>query len=136
MGAFEHKLRPVNAESWQAWTLGERESLPIALDAPEGLDEAVMQAVARCKPGDVLAVQYSHAGRRSHTLWQFAIRRSSKVGIWRDATDGGRRVFVGRLEPKLVCQTALAAPLQPVLRFDALRDDPVGVDRSLVEVRP
>lgn len=134
-GAFTAKLRPLQAECWQAWSLGERDSLPIALDAPDGLDEAVMQAVAHCQPGGTLAVQYAHAGRRSHALWLFAVKRSSKVGMWRESTNGGRKVFVGRLEPKLICQSALAAPFAPVEAFDAFRDDPVGRDLTLVEAR-
>jgi hypothetical protein len=121
-------------ETWSAWRLGERESYPLELGHPETLDEAVMHAMGQVVfPGTILAVQHSHAGTRKHTLWQFQIKQSTKHGTWRDSTNGGRKVFVGRLEPKLISQIALAEPFAPVLPFDAFRDDPVGVDRQMVE---
>ena len=125
------------AESWTAWRLGERESDLIALNAPETLDDAVCQAMTAMswQSGDTLAVQYRHECLGKITLWQFTVRRSTKHGTWRDATDGGRRVFVGRMEPKLTLQIELAAEFAPVLRFDALRDCPVGCDLTLVEAR-
>lgn len=131
---FAEKLAPLNVESWQAWKLGERESLPIKLDAPAMLDEAVAQALTNAcwHPGDTLAVQYGHAGLRKFTLWQFAVRRSTKRYRWRPATDGGAPVKVCEPEAKLLSQVALAAPFAPVLRFDAFRDDAVGRDLSLV----
>lgn len=134
---FAAKVAPLNAESWQAWRLGERESLPIPLHAPATLNEAMAQALSATgwNAGDTLAVQYSHAGLRKFTLWQFTIRRSTRNGTWRAATDGGRRVFVGNLEPKLICETALASAFAPVLRFDAFRDDAVGRDLTLVDAR-
>lgn len=131
---FDAAVQSLHAESWQAWKLGERESDAITLDAPATLDEAVRQAIARgCwQPRDTLAVLYNHAGLRKNTLWLFTVKRSTKHGTWRDATDGGRKVFVGRMEPHLICETAVEA-FAPVLRFDAFRDDPVGRDLTLVE---
>jgi hypothetical protein len=121
------------AETWAAWRLGERESLPIDLGQPETLDDALMAAMGRVTDsGQVIAIQRSHAGRGKHTLWQFRVTRSTKKGTWRAATDGGRPVFVGKLEPKLLCEVALAAPFAPVLPFDAFRDDPVGNDPQIV----
>lgn len=133
---FAEKVRPVNAEQWSAWRLGERESYPIELGSPETLDEAVRQALTGIAfhPKDTLAVLYTHAGLRKSTLWLYAIKRSTKRGTWRDSANGGRRVFVGNLEPVLTLQTEVAA-FAPTLRFDAFRDDAVGVDRQLVEVR-
>lgn len=130
--AAVESLQPV--ETWQAWKLGERESLPIDLDAAT-LDEAVSQALSATSwhSGDILAVQHSHAGTGKFTLWQFAVKKSTRNGHWREALDGGRPVFVGRMEPKLLCQTALAVSFAPVEPFDAFRDDPVGIDRALVE---
>lgn len=127
-------MQPIRADEWRAWRLGERESDEVALNAPETLNETVRQAlVGLCwHSRDVLAVQYRHSGLGKIMLWQFAIRRSTKRGTWRAAYDGGRKVFVGALEPKLICETALAAPFTPVLRFDAFRDDAVGRDLTLV----
>lgn len=136
-GAFAHKLRPINAECWQAWLLGKQSNYPIELDAPETLNEALSQAVAHAgNTGDTLAIQYSHTGRGKHTLWLFAVKRSTKHGTWRPAYDGGRKVFVGNLEPKQLAEMALAAPFKPVEPFDAFRDDPVGRDLTLVEQQP
>lgn len=124
------------AESWQAWKLGERESYPIT-PICDTLDQATQQALrALCwQPGDTLAIQHSHAGRNIHTLWLFTVKQSTKVGIWRESTNGGRKVFVGKLLAKPICQTALAEPFAPVRPFDAFRDDPVGRDLTLVEQR-
>lgn len=135
---FAQKVAAARAESWSAWNLRERESDAILLTPCDTLDQVVAQALERggWQSGDILAVQQSHAGRGKHTLWQFKITRSGKVGTWRESTNGGGRVLVGRMEPKLVCQVALAAPLQPVLRFDAFRDGVVGRDLALVEQRP
>jgi hypothetical protein len=133
---FAAAVTTLRAETWTAWRLGERESLPIDLGQPETLDDALLAAMGRVTDsGQIVAIQHSHAGRRQHTLWQFRVTRSTKRGVWRDSTDGGRKVFVGKLEAKLLCCVALAAPFAPVLPFDAFRDDPVGVDRSVVEVR-
>lgn len=126
------------AETWAAWKLGERESDALPLDEPETLDEAVRQAMGpgRCwNQGDRLAVQHTHAGRGKRTLWLFNVKRSTTHFDYRPATDGGAPVRVGRLYPVLLLETALAADFAPVLRFDAFRDDAVGVDRSLVEAR-
>jgi hypothetical protein len=133
---FAAAVTTLRAETWTAWRLGERESLPIDLGQPETLDDALLAAMGRVTDsGQIVAIQHSHAGRRKHTLWQFRVTRSTKRGVWRESTNGGRPVFVGKLEPKLLCEVALAAPFAPVLPFDAFRDDPVGVDRSVVEVR-
>jgi hypothetical protein len=125
----------VPAEQWQAWKLGERESMRVPLDAPNTLDEAVAQAlVALCwHPGDMLTVQRIHTGRNKITLWQHAVRRSAKRYSWRPATDGGKPVKVCEPEAKLLLQTELAAPFAPVERFDAFRDDPAGRDLTLVQ---
>src|SRR5690606_19273755 len=124
------------AETWTAWRLGERESIPIDVGQPATLDDALIAAMGRVtQAGEIVAVQHSHTGRGKHTLWQFKVKRSTKVGTWRDSENGGRRVFVGRLEPKLICQTAMAAPFAPVEPFDAFRDDAVGRDLTLVEER-
>jgi hypothetical protein len=133
---FAAAVTTLRAETWSAWRLGERESLPIDLGQPETLDDALLAAMGRVTDsGQIVAIQHSHAGRRQHTLWQFRVTRSTKKGTWRAATDGGRPVFVGKLEAKLLCEVALAAPFAPVEPFDAFRDDPVGVDRDVVEVR-
>ena len=124
------------AEQWSAWRLGERESIPLDIGQPETLAGALMAAMGGVRhAGEIVAIQHSHTGLRKHTLWQFKVSRSTKVGTWRDSTNGGRRVFVGRLEPKLISQVAMAAAFQPIEPFDAFRDDAVGVDRGLVEVR-
>lgn len=131
---FAAATEALRAETWAAWRLGPSVSYPIDLGNPESLDEAVMQAMGQMRhPGDMLAVQCSHVGRGRHILWQFKVQQSSKIGIWRDSTNGGRKVFVGRLEAKLLSEVALASPFAPVEPFDAFRDDPRGRDLSVVE---
>src|SRR5690606_30095696 len=115
---------------------GERESYPIDLGQPETLDDALMAALGNLSDtGQVLAIQYSHAGRRKHTLWQFRATRSRHKGFWRPAYDGGKPVFIGKLEAKPLLRVELDAPFQPREPFDAFRDDPVGVDRGLVQLQ-
>ena len=125
------------AETWQAWRLGERESDAFDLDAPETLDEAVRQVLAthRLQQGDKVAVQWHHAGRGKRTLWLFQIKRSTTHFDYRPSTNGGPPVKVGRVYPVLLLETALAAEFAPVLRFDAFRDNAAGHDLSLVEAR-
>jgi hypothetical protein len=122
-------------EHWKAWKLGERESIALRIGQPVDLEEALAPAVADAcwQPRDILAIQRSHDGRGEYTLWQFTVKRSTKVGTWRESSCGGGRVFVGRMEPKpLGTPVALAAPFAPVEPFDAFRDNPVGLDLSLV----
>jgi hypothetical protein len=131
---FDAAVGALNAEQWNAWRLGERESDAATLDAPATLDDAVRQALTSLclHRGDTLAVLYTHAGRNKRTLWLYAIKQSTKRYHWRAATDGGRQVKVYALEPVLICETAMAS-FEPVLRFDAFRDDAVGRDLTLVE---
>lgn len=132
---FRAAVATLRAETWSAWRLGERESYPLVLGDPETLDEALMAATAQATDsGQIIAIQHSHAGRRQHTLWQFRVTRSKHKGTWRDSTNGGRKVFVGKLEAKLIAQIALAEPFAPALPFDAFRDCPVGRDSGLVEI--
>lgn len=133
---FTTATESLRAEQFTAWRLGERESDELPLQAPLSLDDAVAQALAthRLHPGDTLAVLYEHAGRGKQTLWLHTIRKSTKNYRWRAAYDGGKPVKVCALEAKLICETAVQA-FAPVPRFDALRDDAVGADRSLVVVQ-
>jgi hypothetical protein len=130
---FDAAVTTLRAETWTAWRLGERESYPLDLGQPETLDDALMAAMGRATDaGQIVAIQRSHAGSRKHTLWQFKTSRSTKKGTWRDAYDGGRRVFVGKLEAKLIVgPVALAAPFAPVEPADVLAD-PVGRDLQLI----
>lgn len=133
---FDGAVRAIRAEQWSAWKLGERDSRPLALDAPETLDEAVAQAMATCCPqrGDRLAIHLTHAGKRKATLWLYEVKQSATIKAWRPASDGsGRKVAVHAMEAKLWLQTE--ALFSPVEAFDAFRDDASGRDCSLVEAR-
>jgi hypothetical protein len=128
-------LRPVPmpVEQWQAWRMGQQSSYPIYLEGPETAPEAVEQALqAACfHRGETLAVLYTHEGRDERWLWLYSVKVSTTKGTWRPSTNGGRPVFVGKPEAKLV----VSAPVQsfaPVEPFDAFRDDPRGIDLSLV----
>ena len=131
---FNTAVETLRADHWTAWRMGERESYPIYLEGAETLPEAVAQAmcVGAWKSGDKLAVLYTHAGRNERTLTLYAIKVSTTKGMFRPSTNGGRQVFVGRAEPKLIFETAVQsfAPVEP---FDAFRDDPTGRDSQLVE---
>lgn len=99
------------------------------------LEEAAHMLAASSPKGTVLAILMHDAGRNKRTLALYKVRESTKRYTWRASTNGGRPVKVGALEPVLLHVLDVHA-FEPVEAFDALRDCPVGVDRSLVEVRP
>jgi hypothetical protein len=130
-------LRPVPmpVEHWKAWRMVGGIGYPIGFDtAPETVGEVVGRALAATafNPGDMLAIQHSHEGRNEYRLGIYAVKRSGKNGTWRASYNGGRRVFDGRLEEKLMFAAELTQPFAPVEPFDAFRDNPVGLDLSLV----
>lgn len=120
-------------ETWQAWKLGERESIAVQLDNPDGLQSALDQAVTAIAlhRGDTLAVLCEHGGRRANTLWLYTIKQESKL-VWRRDPISGETVKTQRLYPVLIAETAVEA-FVPVRRFDAFTDDPVGIDRQLIQ---
>jgi hypothetical protein len=120
-------------EHWKAWRMGLQSSYPIYLEGPETAPEAVQQALrlACFQRGETLAVLYTHEGRNKRWLWLYAVKISTTKGTWRPSTNGGRPVFVGKPEAKLIVSAPVHsfAPAEP---FDAFRDNPVGTDLSLV----
>lgn len=133
---FAAAVETLPIETWQAWKLGERESYPIDLDHPNGLQAAMDQAlVGGCwNRGDTLALTFSHAGRAEQTLWLYTIKQEAKPVYRRDPISGDT-VRSQRLYPVLIAETKLAAPFAPAEPFDAFRDCPVGRDLTLVEGR-
>jgi hypothetical protein len=122
---------PYHAEraiTFKAW----RNDRPAETPADATSIEEVAQALAATSPrGTVLTIHMIDAGRNKQTVAFYTVRASSKRYSWRPAYDGGRPVKVPALEPHLLHCLDVHA-FAPVEAFDALRDDAVGRDLSLV----
>lgn len=130
---FDAATAALRSVTFKAWKLGENESYPATLHAPEDFGEAVDQALALMSwnAKDVLAVLRIDAGRKQQTLRLYAVKRSTKRYAYRAAYDGGKPVRVGALEAVLISEAAVES-FKPVEPFDAFRDNAAGRDLTLV----
>lgn len=55
----------------------------------------------------------------------YTVKKSTKRGVWREAYNGGRKVFVGNLELVRIGEMTMDA-FEPRRPFDALRDSPLS----------
>ena len=133
LSQFAAATASVRAVTFKAWC-GNRpmRGLEGALEFADALNGCLSANSVPHK--SVLTILREDAGRREKELRFYQIKQSTKRGTWRDAYDGGRKVFVGNLEPHLLHALAVRE-FEPVEAFDAFRDDPVGIDRSLVVVK-
>lgn len=104
-----------------------------ALDEAQDAQQAIAAVAPRSHHKAVVSVLFENAVTREMTLSLYRIRKSTVKGRWRDALDGGRPVFEGKLEPDLLATIPMTA-FAPKPPFDAFRDDPVGAPRDIVEV--
>ena len=128
-GAFAHRLP--RAVTFRAW----RENRPVncpALTAAQSFEEAIAAVLPGSQHKSVVSVLRIDTGRNEQEVRFYRLKQSTKHGYWRDATDGGRKVFVGNLEPELLHALPVLA-FEPARPFDALRDGASGRDLTLVE---
>lgn len=128
-GAFADRLP--KAVTFKAWRLAEGQTaLPVAVQAAT-LDDALSAALVAgglCHK-DTLFIRHDDMGRGQSTLHAWAIKRKSQARYVR-GPDGCSRA-VHDLYPTPLFSLAVDA-FRPTPPFDAFKDDPVGVDRSLV----
>lgn len=145
MGAdLPRRARPFTdafpALAFKAWRVGQGgNGIAIPADLPDGIETAEQAAAhAGANHKDSVIVLASDDARRPeqrHIVHVYLIKKSSTKGFWRDAYDGGRKLFEGKLEPTLISRFAVNPGFDPVRPFDAFHDDPVGRDGTLVVVR-
>lgn len=119
------------ANTVQGWRIpaGSTQGYPLDRVA-ENLADALNELAPRCFHKDALALLEKRAGSRDAVLHIYTIKQESKATYVRNPATGVPEA-VRRLYPDKVLSVAVDA-FAPVLPFDALRDDVVGVDRGLV----
>lgn len=103
-----------------------------ALAAAQDFDQALAAVLDHCQPKTALFILRDDSGRGEQVLRVYRIVASTKRYFYRAAYDGGRPVRVALPDAKLDAEIPVLA-FEPVAPFDALRDDPVGRDLTLVE---
>lgn len=125
------------ADSFKAWRIaGTDKAWPIDLAGAGTLAEAVNAAKAGpLAAKDTLAIRHTEGRTGQHMVHIYEIKKSASAGFYRDALDGGGRVWVRGLVATLRC-SFLAAAFDPVEPFRWTSGcDVVGIDRTLVEQR-
>lgn len=106
------------------------------LTQAESFEEAIAAALPHSVHKSVVSVLREDAGRNEREVRFYRIKQSTKNGYWRAAYDGGRKVFVGNLEPVLIHALPMLA-FEPKPPFRVTREtthaEIVGIDPNLVE---
>lgn len=130
------RLSPVAERSitFKAW----RNDRPVGY-IPDVADcdciEDAAAVLARLSPKNtVLTILMTDAGRNKSAVAFYKVRESAKRYTWRASSCGGKPVKVGALEPVLLHVLDVLS-FVPAEAFDAFRDDPVGRDMALVEMK-
>lgn len=128
-----HPERAVTFTAWRNSTPASNAALLAATTFDEAIEALTPHALHRSSDV-VVTILRTDFGRGNKTLALYGFKKSTKSYTWRAAYDGGRPVKVPKIVPVLLHAMDVHefAPVEP---FDATRDDPVGVDRQLVEVR-
>lgn len=129
-GAFTHKLP--RAVTFRAWKLGTTDQAhPVEIEA-DTLDDALAAALADgcLNHKDRLFILHSDEGRGRAWLHCWSIKRKSTPRYVRGPDMTSRPVYDLYAADPFVMAVDAFAPTRP---FDALRDDPCGVDLTLVE---
>lgn len=127
-GAFAHKL--ANATTYRAWRLSGETARELDIGTPADLTDALNGALTHFwAHKDTLLIHEQDDGRRKGTLHSFAIRKKKAMYVANPC--GGAPVRVEPLYPDPVFALPIDA-FEPTRAFDALQDDAVGVDRTLV----
>lgn len=103
-----------------------------ALNRAADFDEAEEAISGRLVKGVFISILRHDAGQDTKRARFYLAKENRRKGHYRAAYDGGRKVFVPAVELKLIFEMPMSE-FQPKRPFDALLDDPVGVDRALIE---
>lgn len=125
------------AVEFKAWKVGAGtltgQAYPLDTGGAETLDEAMQIAATGCNHHDGLFVLRIDHAARSHRLRVCQIKRETKRQYRRNPVTGEGE-WQQRLYPVRLFEVEVApGGFDPKRAFDALRDDAVGVDRTLVE---
>lgn len=138
-------MAATRAVTFQAWF----NSVPVTADwgheaAEKGLVLAltIQEAVAAVEPfashKAFVSIRKIDSGRNKQVAWFFTAKKSTRKGRWRDALDGGPRVFEGKIELHCVGEMEVNA-FEPTPPFRVTREtthaEIVGHDLTLVDVR-
>jgi hypothetical protein len=125
-----HKLARV--KQYRAWKLGALgPAAPIELGDAATLDDAKAAIVAKHK--DTVFIHEADGGRGVNAVHAYRIRQGARV--YRKNPVSGLAEPYHPLTPDHLF-TLPVDEFEPTRPFDALRDDPVGVDRNFVEASP
>lgn len=128
-GAFAHRL--AHSTTFRAWRLSGETARELDIGTPANLAEAMTGALTHFwAHKDSLLIHEHDDGRRKGTLHSYAIRKKKAMYVANPC--GGDPVRVEPLFPDPVFALPVDA-FEPTRAFDALRDDAVGIDRTLVE---
>lgn len=101
-------------------------------------DEAIAAITPFAGPKCFVSVLEDDAGRNRKIVRFYRIQKSTTKGWWRDALDGGRKVWEGALVAKPIDAMQVNA-YEPTPPFRVTREtthvEIVGIDRTLVEQR-
>lgn len=129
--AFAHKLG--HSTTYRAWRLSGETARELDIGTPDSLSDALTAALTHFfAHHDTLFIHEQDDGRRKGTLHSYAIRKKKAMYVANPC--GGAPVRVEPLFPDPMFALPVDA-FEPTRAFDALRDDAVGVDRTLVESR-
>lgn len=128
-GAFAHRLP--NAIVFRAWRLSGEVARPLDIGQPVDLAEALAAAQAHFwAHKDRLFIHERNDARRTGTLHAYALRKKKAIYVRNPLSGLSERVEL--LDTDLLFSLPVDA-FEPTRAFDALRDDPVGRDLTLVE---
>lgn len=128
-GAFAHRLP--HATVFRAWRQSGEVARPLDIGQPADLAEALAAAKAHYwAHKDRLFIHERDDARRTGTLHAFALRK--KKAVWVRNPLSGLSERIEPLDPDLLFSLPVDA-FEPTRAFDALCDDPVGRDLTLVD---
>lgn len=130
-------VRPIplreRTTTFRAWVQDREIEGCTALAEAETFEEAIDAVLPWASHKQNVSILRHDAARREKLLHVYTIKRESQRK-WR--TDPVTRVPVAyRKEYPVLIHTMAMDAFEPARPFDAFRDDAVGVDRSIVEVR-
>ncbi|RIV79543.1 hypothetical protein [Pelagerythrobacter aerophilus] len=126
--------RTVTFRAWRVPHGSLHPAIPLDIGAPGDITEALARAIdgTGLQHKDALLIHARDEARRAGVLRSYGIKQRSQA-VWRKCEATGER----RSVRPLYADELFALPIfdfEPERPFDALRDDAVGLDRTIVEI--
>jgi hypothetical protein len=102
------------------------------LGVANSLEEAERGALVHLQHKDTLCIHEWHGGRRTGVLHAYRVRKGAAKYVRNPVSGLSERVDPMTLDKLFALPVNSFAPTPP---FDAFLDDPVGIDRTIVEQR-